>query len=120
MRNAPSWIVCYMAVLKAGAVAVLVNGWWQADELRHALELTEPKLVIADTPRAPRIEATGLDLQTVTLPNERPRHEALAPNLAEGHGDGAQPQVTPEATTRHLFPPGSPGTARGRGSTPQP
>src|SRR3546814_534343 len=81
MRNAPSWIVCYMAVLKAGAVAALVNGWWQADELRHALELTEPKLVIADTPRAQRIEATGLDLQTVTLPIERPLHEALAPIL---------------------------------------
>jgi acyl-CoA synthetase (AMP-forming)/AMP-acid ligase II len=28
MRNCPSWIVAYMAALKAGAVATLLNGWW--------------------------------------------------------------------------------------------
>src|SRR3546814_12513814 len=78
MRKAPSWIVCYMAVLKAGAVAVLVNGWWQADELRHALELTEPKLVIADSPRAQGIEETGHDPQQITLPPTRPLTERLA------------------------------------------
>jgi long-chain acyl-CoA synthetase len=39
MRNCPSWIIAYMAALKAGAVATLLNGWWQTDELRHALEI---------------------------------------------------------------------------------
>src|SRR5687768_13590897 len=34
MRNCPSWIVTYMAVLKAGGIATLINGWWQADEMR--------------------------------------------------------------------------------------
>ena len=29
MRNCPAWIVAYMAVVKAGAVATLLNGWWQ-------------------------------------------------------------------------------------------
>src|SRR6187397_1144391 len=29
MRNCPAWILSYMAVLKAGAVATLLNGWWQ-------------------------------------------------------------------------------------------
>ena len=48
MRNCPAWIVTYMAVLKAGGVATLLNGWWQADELEHALQLTEPKLILAD------------------------------------------------------------------------
>jgi non-ribosomal peptide synthetase component F len=33
MRNAPGWIVAYMAVLKAGGIATLINGWWQTDEL---------------------------------------------------------------------------------------
>src|SRR3546814_20362117 len=106
-----------MAVLKAGAVAGLGNGWGQADELRHALELTEPKLVIADTPRAQRIEATGLDLQTVTLPIERPLHEALAPILDEGNGDGALPQVKPADAATILFTPGSTRKARGAVST---
>src|SRR5687768_14816661 len=26
MRNCPAWIVCYMAIVKAGAVATLLNG----------------------------------------------------------------------------------------------
>src|SRR5262245_54391367 len=45
MRNCPAWILSYMAVLKAGAVATLLNGWWQPEELEHALQLVEPKLV---------------------------------------------------------------------------
>lgn len=31
MRNAPGWIVAYMAVLKAGGIATLINGLWQPD-----------------------------------------------------------------------------------------
>ena len=30
MRNCPAWIVSYMAILKTGAVATLLNGWWEA------------------------------------------------------------------------------------------
>jgi long-chain acyl-CoA synthetase len=41
MRNCPSWVICYMAALKAGAIATLVNGWWQPAELDHALRLTD-------------------------------------------------------------------------------
>ncbi len=55
MRNSPSWVVSYMAIVKAGGVATLINGWWQAHELECALKLTEPRLVIADAPRAKRI-----------------------------------------------------------------
>ena len=28
-----------MAVLKAGGIATLINGWWQPDEMRHGLDL---------------------------------------------------------------------------------
>ena len=51
MRNCPSWIVTYMAALKCGAIATLINGWWQADEMHHALSLAEPALIIADESR---------------------------------------------------------------------
>src|SRR5437763_5034897 len=57
MRNCPSWIVSYMAILKAGGVATLLNGWWESHEMEHAIELSEPKLIIADAPRAKRIAA---------------------------------------------------------------
>ncbi|HET7817316.1 MAG TPA: class I adenylate-forming enzyme family protein, partial [Sphingomicrobium sp.] len=51
MRNCPAWVVSYMATLKAGGVATLLNGWWQPHEMRHALDMVEPALVIADAPR---------------------------------------------------------------------
>ena len=57
MRNCSSWVVGYMAALKAGAVATLHNGWWQAHEMKHALELTEPVLILADNARAERLIA---------------------------------------------------------------
>jgi acyl-CoA synthetase (AMP-forming)/AMP-acid ligase II len=117
MRNAPSWIVCYMAILKAGGIATLINGWWQTDELRHSLELTEPRLVIADAPRARRLDATGIRLPTATLEVDEHLDEALAPLLARGGGEVELAAVAPEDDATILFTSGSTGLAKGAVST---
>ncbi|MDP9415208.1 MAG: acyl--CoA ligase, partial [Pseudomonadota bacterium] len=113
MRNAPAWIVCYMAALKAGAIATLVNGWWQPDEVAHALELTESKLIIADAPRARRVAAAGVAAELVTLPIELTIEDALAPLLAKGSEDAELPAVAPEDDATILFTSGSTGAAKG-------
>ncbi len=117
MRNAPAWIVCYMAALKAGAIATLLNGWWQPDEVAHALELTEPKLIIADAPRARRVDAAGVAAELVTLPIELTIEDALAPLLAKGSADAELPAVAPEDDATILFTSGSTGAAKGAVST---
>jgi len=110
-------VVTYMAALKAGAIATLVNGWWQPTELEHGLRLTEPKLVIADARLAARLEEIdGGGWEVVTLPIERPLEEALAP-LLDGAGAGPLPEIGPEDDATILFTSGSTGNAKGALST---
>ena len=117
MRNCPSWIVSYMGAVKTGAVATLINGWWQPDELRHALGLTEPSLVLCDDPRGRRVEATRHPFRTVVLDVERPLDEALQPLLVAGGADAELPTVGEEDDATILFTSGSTGSSKGAVST---
>jgi len=117
MRNCPTWIVAHMAALKAGAVSTLLNGWWQVHELDHALELTTPKLLLCDVPRAKRVAATSAATDCITLDIDRPLAEALAP-LLDGAGDPRpMPEIEPDDDATLLFTSGSTGEAKGALST---
>ena len=116
MRNCPSWIVTYMGALKAGAIATLLNGWWQSEELAHALELTSPRLILADAPRAARIARIEGSWDLVSLAVELHAEQALAPLLG---ADPATPlpEVSPDDDATILFTSGSTGEAKGALST---
>ena len=116
MRNCPSWIVGYMAVLKAGGIATLLNGWWQAEELRHALELTSPTLILADAPRAARIAKVGGGWGMVSLPVDQHAERAMA-ELMGADPTVALPEVKPDDDATILFTSGSTGEAKGAVST---
>jgi acyl-CoA synthetase (AMP-forming)/AMP-acid ligase II len=117
MRNCPSWVVGYMAAVKAGGVATLLNGWWEKHELSHALSLTEPKLVLADAPRAKRIAASGVPCEVVTLPIELPVEQAIADLLSDGDETSPLPEIGPDDDATILFTSGSTGDAKGALST---
>jgi acyl-CoA synthetase (AMP-forming)/AMP-acid ligase II len=66
--NSAGWLLSFWACLSMGAVTVAMNGWWTDAEMHHALDLTEPKLLLVDAKRAERLGPTPglarLDLDT--------------------------------------------------------
>lgn len=117
MRNCPSWIVAHMAVLKAGGISTLLNGWWQSAEMSHALDLTEPKLIIADEPRAKRIAAACGPWPMIALPIDRLIAEALAPLTGGEVSEAELPTIASDDDATILFTSGSTGGAKGALST---
>ena len=116
MRNCPSWIITYMAALKAGAIATLINGWWQTEELTHALTLTSPKLILADAPRAARIAEVIGGWELVTVAIEQPVDQAMA-GLVGKDSVTILPAITADDDATILFTSGSTGEAKGALST---
>jgi acyl-CoA synthetase (AMP-forming)/AMP-acid ligase II len=117
MRNCPAWIVSYMAVAKAGAIATLLNGWWEPFEMEHAVVLTAPRLIIADPPRAKRLQERCKTSEVICLPIERPVEEAIAPLMAGVDEWAALPELSPDDDATILFTSGSTGEAKGALST---
>jgi acyl-CoA synthetase (AMP-forming)/AMP-acid ligase II len=116
MRNCPSSVLAYMGLLKAGAVATLLNGWWEPAEMEHAIRLTEPKLIIADAPRAKRIAERCSDCDVLGVAIDQPVGQALAELLAADEAIEL-PDVGPEDEATILFTSGSTGLCKGALST---
>ena len=117
MRNCPAWVVSYMGIVKAGGVATLLNGWWEAQEMEQAIRLAEPRLIIADAPRARRIADKCSDVATLAVPIELPVEQAMAELLHDRDEDKVLPEVTPEDDATLLFTSGSTGESKGALST---
>ncbi|MFL6728886.1 MAG: class I adenylate-forming enzyme family protein, partial [Sphingomicrobium sp.] len=117
MRNCPSWVVGYMAIVKAGGIATLLNGWWESNELEHALLLSEPRLILADAPRAKRIAATCAECDVLTVAIDLPVEQAMADLLHDQDEDSVLPEVSPEDDATLLFTSGSTGESKGALST---
>ena len=117
MRNSPAWVVSYMAILKVGAIATLINGWWEAHEMEQALALTDPRLIFADVERARRIAARCEGRDIVTIPVFHPIETAMSELLADADEDRSLPDIAPEDDATLLFTSGSTGIAKGALST---
>jgi acyl-CoA synthetase (AMP-forming)/AMP-acid ligase II len=65
ISNRPEWIICTQAVLRTGAAVITPLATWTRAELGHALELTAPDGIIAETQSAATLngyEAAALRL----------------------------------------------------------
>ena len=66
-RNYPEWVVAFFAATNLGAIAVAMNAWWTAAELKQALDDSGAKLVFADTERLERLGPDGPGLPVVAV-----------------------------------------------------
>lgn len=68
--NCPEWIVTFWATVSLGAIAVGLNGWWVAPEIRYGIEDSDPKVLVADAKRLARLEGEDPGVPTIVIEDD--------------------------------------------------
>ena len=109
--NQPGWIQGFWGTVSSGAIAVAMNGWWKGDEIRYGIELTEPKVLIADRRR---LERLGGD-PGIPVIGMAPDEADSVDSLIDAYRDASLPDVgiAVDDPAAILFTSGTTGRPRG-------
>ena len=110
-RNSAQWAIAYMGTIMAGGCATLLNGWWTGEELAYGIGLCECSLVLADAPRAARLDGIEHGATIVVFDHDE---AGLAP--ITGDGDTAMRmlgELGPDDLATILYTSGSTGNPKG-------
>jgi acyl-CoA synthetase (AMP-forming)/AMP-acid ligase II len=87
--NVPAYTVAWWSTVCSGAIVSSLNGWWTPSELAYGIELTGPKVMIADARRIERLKEVGVPDGLVLIEDTE-----LEPLLGPAReGDPALPDV---------------------------
>jgi long-chain acyl-CoA synthetase len=114
-RNSANWIIAYMAILMAGGVATLLNGWWQGAELADGIRMVDCRFILADEQRAARFAGQDIgNCATLIFQHDLQPLDGLSVLLAKGGGTiTALPLLGPEDNATILYTSGSTGQSKG-------
>ena len=110
MRNRAEWIVAFLAVIKAGGIAALLNSRGSPSELVAMIHEVTPEIVLADSRRAALIREGGYAGRMLDL--TRPFDEAETRRRADVASASAGAGSADEACTI-LFTSGTTGRVKG-------
>jgi len=114
-RNSANWMIAYMAILMAGGVATLLNGWWKGGELAKGITLVDCSIVIADQQRADRLSNEDIgDCDIILMEHDCDPLTGLANLMAKGgNADTALPSIDALDNATILYTSGSTGQSKG-------
>jgi long-chain acyl-CoA synthetase len=114
-RNSANWIIAYMAIIMAGGVATLLNGWWQGGELADGINMVECRYVLADEQRAARLNTVDIgNTEVLLMQHDCLPLEGLKILLAKGgNANTALPAIDPLDGATILYTSGSTGQSKG-------
>ena len=114
-RNSANWIIAYMAIVMAGGVATLLNGWWQGGELAEGIRMVGCRYVLADEQRAARL--AGHDIggcELLIFGHDCAPMEGLSVLTSKGGGaETPLPTLEPTDNATILHTSGSTGQSKG-------
>ena len=86
-RNSANWIIASMAIVMAGGVATLLNGWWQGGELAEGIRMVDCRYLLADQQRAARLDGQDIGgCEVLLFDHDVAPLEGLGVLLAKGGG----------------------------------
>ncbi len=111
--NCPEWVISFWAAISLGAVAVGLNGWSTASEIRYFLDDCEPKLLVADRKRMERLAGEDLGVPVVVIEDDFAELEAYAPDARFADAPFADVQVEEDDPAIILYTSGTTGRPKG-------
>ncbi|MBW1989612.1 MAG: AMP-binding protein, partial [Deltaproteobacteria bacterium] len=118
VQNSPETLIAYFAIMKIGAVAGPVNGWWKAPEVEYLLNDSQaPGLIIEEQylPILDEIKGDCPNLETIIEVGDNPRDEHVSFNklMAEGDETPVACDADAEDTAYIFYTSGTTGNPKG-------